>query len=64
MKGPQCSFDFDLMSMETTLNVLRTHFNFATSNESGDKRNLASFFFTFIEYENEMKSAQKPFSWL
>ena len=61
MKGPQCSFAFDLMRMKTTLNSLRTHFHFATSNENGDRRNLVSFCFTYSEYENEMKSHSEPF---
>ena len=56
MKGPHCSFSFDLMSMKTTLNVLRTHFHFTTCNENGDKMNFISFFFTFSEYKNETKS--------
>lgn len=64
MKGPQCHFDFDLMSTKMTLNALRSHFHFATTNENGDKMNLVSFLFTFSEYENETKSAQYPFSWL
>ena len=64
MKGPWCSFDFDLISMKMTLNALRTRFQFATTNESGDKMNLVSFFFTFSEYENKIKSAWNPFSWL
>ena len=64
MKEPQCGFAFDLMSTKTTLNVLRTHFHFETSDESGDNMNLVSFCFTFNEYENETKRAQNHFSWL
>ena len=64
MKEPQCGFAFDLMSTRTTRNALKIRFHFATSNESGNKRNLVSFCFTFSEYENETKSAQNPFSWL
>ena len=54
-KGPQCNFSLDLLSMKMTVNVLRTHFYFPKSNESGDKRKLVSFCFTFSEYENEKK---------
>lgn len=50
--------------MKMTLNTVRTHFDFATSSESGDEMNLVSFFFTFSEYENETKSDENPFSWL
>lgn len=64
MKGPSCSFSFDLVSTKMTLNVLRTHFHFPTSNENGDQMNLVSFCFTFNKYKNETKSAQNPFSWL
>ena len=54
-EGPRCSFDFCLMSTKMALNVLRTRFDFLTCNQSGDKTNLVSFFFTFSEYENETK---------
>lgn len=64
MKGPQCHFYLDLVSTKMTLNALRTYCHFVRSNESGDKRNLVTFFFTFSGYENETKRDQKPFSWL
>ena len=50
--------------MITTLNALKTHFHFVTSNENGDKRNLVSFSFTFSEYKSETKSTRNPFPWL
>ena len=52
------------MRTKRTLNALRNHFHFTSSNENGNKRNLVSFCFTFNEYKNEMKSAHNPFSWL
>ena len=55
-KGPQCNFAWYLMSMKTTLNVLKTDFHFVTSYETCNKRNLVLFSLHLVSTKIKQKA--------